>query len=139
MKIGFRENLQWITLISVAGIYGYYFAKVTPPASPDVSTEDIVLFTMMLVLLIVIHIVGAIILISLEHFKESILDERDKLIYLKGGRNASWVLASGTCVGIACAFFIEGNFWVVHALLASLVLAQLLESATQIFYYRRGF
>jgi len=139
MKNGFKENLQWVTLISIAGIYGYYFAKVTPSAGPDVSAEDIVLFTTMLVLLIVIHIVGAIVLISMERFKEPLLDERDKLINLKGGRNASYVLALGACVGIACAFFLEGNFWVMHALLASMVLAQLLESATQIFHYRKGF
>jgi hypothetical protein len=139
MKNGFKENLQWVSLISVTGIYGYYFAKVIPSAGPDVSAEDVVLFTIMLVLLVVIHMVGAIVLISLERFKEPILDERDKLINLKGGRNASWVLALGTFVGIACAFFIDGNFWVMHALLASMVLAQLLESATQIFLYRRGF
>jgi len=90
MKNGFKENLQWVTLISIAGIYGYYFAKVTPSAGPDVSAEDIVLFTTMLVLLIVIHIVGAIVLISMERFKEPLLDERDKLINLKGGRNASY-------------------------------------------------
>jgi len=30
MRSGFKENIQWLTLISVAGINGYYFFESSP-------------------------------------------------------------------------------------------------------------
>jgi len=139
MNTSFKENYQWVNLIGVAAIYGYYFAKILPPAGRDVTAEQIVLFASLLVLLVVIHIIGAIVLIALARFKDPDPDERDRLVGLKARRSASWVLALGTAAGMAAAWFTEGNFWVMHTLLASMVLAQLAESATQVFYYRRGF
>lgn len=139
MNNGFNENFQWISFFGVAGIYGYYFSKVLPPAGPDVTAEQIVFFTVLIVLLVVIYIVGAILCTALDRFKDYEEDERDKLIRLKGRRSASYILALGVAVGMACAFFTQGNFWVMHALLGTLVVSQLIESATQIFYYRRGF
>ena len=139
MNNGFNENYQWITLLGVTGIYGYYFLKVLPPGGPDVTAEQIVFFTVLLVLLVVVYIVGAILCVAIDRFKDPKEDERDKFVRLKGRRNASYVLTLGTFAAMACAFFTEGNFWVVHALLGSLVVSQLAESATQVFYYRRGF
>ncbi len=139
MNLSFRENFQWVSLVSVLGIYGYYFARVIPPAGPDVTAEQLALFGSLLLLLIVIHIVGAIVLISLSRFKDPATDERDRLISLKAYRSSSYILAVGAILGITCALFIEGNFWVTHSLLACMVLSQLVESATRIFHYRRGF
>ncbi len=139
MNNGFNENFQWINLLGVVGIYGYYFSKILPPSGPDVTAEQIVFFTVLLVLLVVVYIIGAILCVAIDRFKDPKEDERDKLVRLKGRRNTSYALVLGTFVAMACAFFTEGNFWVVHALLGSLVVAQLVESATQIFYYRRGF
>lgn len=138
MRSGFKENIQWLILASMAGIYGYYFSRVLPAAGPDITGEQIKLFTSMVVLLVVINIVGAILLVSLEKFREPDVDERDKLIALKGNSIAGRVLTAGVFAGICSAWFMPGNFWVMHALLASLVAAQLADSATRIFHYRTG-
>lgn len=139
MNNGFKENYQWLTLISVAVIYTYYFIRVLPAAGPDITGEQVALFVAMVVLLVAIHLIGAILLIAVDRFREPETDERDLLIDLKARRNESWVLSLGIFAGISVAFFLPGNFWVMHTLLASLVLTQVVESATVIFYYRRGF
>lgn len=139
MNNSFRENFHWVTLSSIAVIYGYYFIRVLPTANADISAEQFALFAGLLVLLIMVHIIGAIILIAVARFKDPDPDERDRQISLLARRNASWILVMGIWAGMAAAFFLPGNFWVMHALLAGLVLAQLAESATEIFLYRRGF
>jgi hypothetical protein len=138
MKTGFRENTEWLTLLSVTGIYGYYFSRVLPPAGPDITGEQIMLFAFMVVLLVVINIIGAIALVSLEKFKQPEDDERDRLIALKGNSIAGWVLVVGVVAGMHCAWFVPGNFWIMHVLLTSLVVSQLADSATRIFHYRMG-
>ena len=139
MNNSFKENYHWVTLISIVLIYGYYFVKVLPPSGPDITAENVTLFAGLLVLLVVLHIVGAIVLIAVAKFNDPHPDERDQLVNLKGSRNASWILTTGVFGGMAAVLLAPGNFWVLHILLASLVVSQLVESATQIFHYRRGF
>ena len=62
MNNSFKENYHWVTLISIVLIYGYYFVKVLPPSGPDITAENVTLFAGLLVLLVVLHIVGAIVL-----------------------------------------------------------------------------
>lgn len=139
MNGGYNENVQWVTLISVLGCYGYYFARVFPPSGPDVTGEQVGLFIGMLILLVVLSIVGALVVTAMDRFRKAELDERDRLIGLLAIRNASWVLAVGMTAGMGVAFAREGNFWVMHVLLASAVAAQLVASLTKIVLYRRGF
>jgi heme/copper-type cytochrome/quinol oxidase subunit 2 len=138
MRSGFKENIQWLTLVSVAVIYGYYLSKVLPPQGPDITREQIVLFASMVVLLVVITIIGAIFLVALEKYREPKDDERDKLIALKGNSIAGWVLTIGVIAAMHVAWLVPGNFWIMHALLMSLVVSQLADSATRIFHYRLG-
>jgi len=138
MRLGFREKFAWLTIVGMLGIYGYYFARVLPPRGADVSVADIALLSVLLSLLVIVFIVGAIIM-AIPHSRAGVQeDERDAQVGLKGTRNGSYVLASGAVMAILCALLTEGNFWFVHVMLASLVLAQLMESASCLFYYRRG-
>jgi len=139
MNNSFNENFQWVMLLGVGGVYGYYLSQVLPPAGVSISAENVALFVILLVALILIHIVGAIVCAALNRFKDPESDERDRLIVLKSYRPAYYVLTVGVFQAMACAFFLPGNFWVLHSLLAGLVLAQIVESAMQIIHYRRGF
>jgi hypothetical protein len=130
--------MEWLTLISVAGIYGYYFAKVLPAAGPDITADQIALFVSMVVLLVVINIIGAIVLVAWEKSGEPEADERDRLIALKGNSIAGWVLTAGVFLAMWCSWTSPGNFWVMHTLLASLVASQLAGSSVRIFHYRMG-
>jgi hypothetical protein len=48
------------------------------------------------------------------------------------------LLAAGSVTAIISALLTDGNFWFVHVLLATLVLSQLLESLSRLYYYRQG-
>lgn len=139
LKPSFKEGLQWLTMLSVALVYGVYFLKVLPPSGIDVTQRQVVQFGWLTGLLIVILIVGASALVSVNRMKDEADDERDRLIQLKSRSIASFALSGGVVLCMAVAYFRPGNFAVLHALLGVLVIAQILESATQIFLYRRGF
>lgn len=138
-NVSFKEGLQWLTLLSVALVYGIYFLKVTPPEDVDVTARQITQFGWLTGLLVVIHIVGAAALLSFNRFRDEPDDERDRLIQLKSRSIASYALGAGVVMSMAPAYFLPGNFWVLHALLGVLVVSQMLESVIQIVLYRRGF
>lgn len=138
MDLSFKEKMHWVTIIALAVIYGSYFLIVLPPESPDVSGNQVVLFVILLVPLILIFIVGAIVAAVTGRRSEVEDDERDRLIELKGIRNGAYVLGTGVFTAIASALVMDGNFWVIHVLFASLVLSELVESASQLVYYRWG-
>jgi hypothetical protein len=119
-------------------VYGFYFLTVLPPVSPDVLPNQVVLFTVLLVPLILFFIVRAIVAVVTDRRSEVEGDERDRLVELKGIRNGAYVLGTGTFAAIACALLADGNFWFLHVLFASLVISELVESAIQLCYYRRG-
>lgn len=138
MGPGFREKFEYVVITGVLLVYGYYFYRVLPPGGVNVSPQQVRLFVGMLVLLIVIFIAGAAILAVRMRSDAGPDDERDKLITLKSTQNAHFVLAGGSVTAIVSALVTDGNFWFVHVLLATLVLAQLLESVSRLFYYRQG-
>jgi hypothetical protein len=65
-------------------------------------------------------------------------DERDRLIELKGTRNAAYVLATGIFLALCAALLTRGNFVFTHVLLGFWVLAQLVEIGSQLVLHRRG-
>lgn len=138
MQPNFNEKMHWVTIIALVVIYGLYFSLVLPPRSPDVSPEHIVLFLVLLVPLVLIFVAGAVVSVMTGRKGDYLDDERDRLIELKGIRNSAYVLGTGVFVSIICALFIDGNFWFIHVLFGFLVLAELVEAASRIAYYRLG-
>ena len=138
MDLSFREKFEYVVIVGLLAVYGYYFFRVLPPMGSDILPEQITLFVGLLVLLILIFIVGAIALAVQARSDAVPDDERDKLITLKSMRNAYFLLAGGAVTAIVSALVTEGNFWFVHVLLVTLVLAQLLESLSRLYYYRQG-
>jgi hypothetical protein len=141
MSLSFREKSLWLLLISPVAAFGYYFASVLPPQSPNITPQHIVTFVGMTVLLVFAQIVGNILLAvgsrrELAGHIQS--DERDERITGKGMRIASYVLATGVFTSLCIAVVIPGNFVFVHVLLAFWVFAQAAEITTQLVLYRRG-
>ncbi len=65
-------------------------------------------------------------------------DERDWLVGVRSERIAGYVLALGVWVGIGLAIARIDVFWIAQALIASLVVAELLEGTLKVVLYRRG-
>lgn len=139
MELGFREKFDWLTIVGMLALYGYYFSRVLPPEGPDLTSGNIAIFMTVMLAMIVVFIVGAATL-AISMRRESLQDdERDKLINLLCTRNSHYVVASGAIISMAIALITQGNFWFIQAMLATLVLGQLMESASRLYYYRRGF
>ena len=88
-----------------------------------------------IVILIVFHIINAI---ATREEKTPVEDERDKLIKLKATRNSYYAFTSGfvlSAMGLALGMPVYGVF---IAFVAFGLVAEILENASQIYYYRKG-
>jgi hypothetical protein len=136
MGLSFQEKSLWLVFVSLIGVFGFYFATVLPAQAPDVMPHQIVLFGMAVVMLVITQIVGHIAIAIVD--RRATTDERDRLIGLTGTRNAAYVLATGVFVSLCVALITDGNFMFTHVLLGFWVLAQLVETGSQLFLHRRG-
>ncbi len=146
MNLSFREKSLWVMLVSLIGAFGMYFtgavnwyrtsAGSTPGAPVDVMPSQVGLFVVAVVVIVVAAIIGHALVAIAD--RRTGTDERDAVIALKGTRNGACVLASGVFLALCGALVTDGNFVVTHVLLASWVLAQLVEIASQLVLQRRG-
>jgi hypothetical protein len=137
LSLSFHEKSLWVMLFSLIVAFGIYFALALSSAqSPNVMPNQIGLFALLLVLMVVAQIAGHVVIALVD--RRSQTDERDQLIELKGIRNASYVLATGVFLALCAALWIPGNFVFVHLLLGFWVLAQLVQYGSQLWQYRRG-
>ena len=136
MDLSFREKSLWLMLFSLVGVFGFYFVTVLPPDSDDVMPHQVVVFALAVVLLVVAQVVGHALIAVAGRRTET--DERDRLIELKGTRNAAYVLATGIFLALCAALLTRGNFVFTHVLLGFWVLAQLVEIGSQLVLHRRG-
>lgn len=136
MTLSFQEKSLWLMFVSLAGVFGFYFVTVLPANGADVMPNQMVLFTVAVVMLVIMQIVGHAVIAIIDRRTQT--DERDRLITLKGTRNAAYVLATGVFLALCAAMVTDGNFLFTHLLLGFWVLAQLVEIGSQLFLYRRG-
>jgi Ca2+/Na+ antiporter len=136
--MSFREKSAWISLVSMSGIYGFYFWSVIHAGH---RTDDI-RFGGLLGTIIALVVLQVVLTVAVAIFtpKEADAppDERDKLIELRAMRVAYSGLATG--IAFACFFgaFNPPIVFNVNALLFILVTAEILRCACQIVQYRRG-
>lgn len=138
MNASFEEKSAWIQLVSTLigvgaylGLAGGMLAKGIT-ALPAYATLFLVATVLMVILLIVGHAVAAI------AARPEGRDERDRLIEWRANSRSSWVLAAGVFTAITGMVFAVSNVWVVHVLLLSLCLSEVLGFILRLVYYRRG-
>ncbi len=146
MHLSFHEKSLWVTLLTLVGAFRIYFtaavqwyrqfAGTAPGMAVDVMPPQVVLLGVAIGMIVVATIVGHALIAIADRRTET--DERDALIALKGTRNGAYVLATGVFFALYAALATDGNFIFTHVLLASWVLAQLVEIASQLVLQRRG-
>ncbi len=136
MGSSFREKSLWLMLVSLVLGFGVYFALVLPNAVLNVMPGQMALFVLAVVLLVILQIAGHIVIALFDRRTEA--DERDRMIGLKGTRNAAYVLATGVFFALCAALWTPGNFVFSHVLLGFWVLAQAVETGSQLVMYRQG-
>jgi hypothetical protein len=131
--LSFREKTAWISLLSLSGIYAWYFWSAFGSGSHFGG-----LLAAIVALVIVQTVLTIAVAVVAPREAKAPRDERDRLIDLRATRFAYAVLAGS----VACACFFGGfNPPVIfnsNALLFFLVIAEILRSGCQIIQYRRG-
>jgi len=136
--MSFREKSAWISLVSIAVIYGFYFWSVLH-ARPHGSALRFGGLLEAIVALVVVQIILNVgVAIFAPNEAKAPRDERDKLIELRAMRVAYAGLATG--IAFACFFgaFNPPIVFDTNALLFILVTAEIMRCACQIVQYRRG-
>lgn len=136
MSLSFQEKSLWLMLVSLVAAFGGYFSNVLPAQGVNVMPHQMVLFGVAVATLVAVQVVGHIIIAVGDRYTDP--DERDRLIALKGTRNASYVLGAGVFLALCAGVMTPGNFVFTHVLLGSSVLAQLVEIGSQLVLHRRG-
>jgi uncharacterized membrane protein len=136
--MSFREKSAWISMLSMSGIYGFYFWSVVH-SGPKAGGFHCGSLLETIIALVVLQIVLTIaVAIFTPREAKAPRDERDKLIELRAMRVAYAGLA--TSVALACFFgaFDPPIVFNTNSLLFILVTAEIMRSACQIIQYRRG-
>ncbi|HTJ45223.1 MAG TPA: hypothetical protein VL463_24120 [Kofleriaceae bacterium] len=132
--VGFQEKSLWITLFANVLVYAYYFWRVLAIGRDPARVG--VLFGQTVIALIVIMAAGHIVLAVRQ--KPERKDERDRTIAMRASRNAFYVLSTGAWAALGVAAMSFEPFWIAHAILGAIVLAEVTRTGSQLVYYRRG-
>jgi hypothetical protein len=134
-SMAFREKTAWISLISIAAIYGAYFVSI-------IRRHDTVhvggLLGTMVALVVVQTALKVAVAIQRPREARAQLDERERLIELR----ATHMAYAAISMALACVCFF-GAFeppilFNTNALVFILVMVELMRSVCQIVQYRRG-
>ena len=135
-----EEKSTWIVAAATVFIFGWYTIKILGDAATNAVSEIqykdllVVMVGVFIALIIVAEIVLAILTRKLDHS-----DERDRKIDRFGEYIGGYVLGTGLLVVLALAMAETEYFWIAHAALGVLVVAELVTATTKIIVYRRGF
>lgn len=137
----FQEKSNWILVVVMGVVYGWYFAAVLPEArsTPVVDIEYQTTLLLMVIPLVVVAAIGHIVIAAMSPKDSDASDERDKWIDLHGNRIEVYVLSVGALGSLFLAMAEFEHFWIAHAILATLVLSEIIGGLTKIAFYRRGF
>ena len=135
--MSFREKSSWISVLSMSGIYGFYFWLVFTHRLKAGGFHFGLLDTIIALVVMQVVLTVAVAVFSPKE-AQAPRDEREKLIELRSMRVAYAGLA--TSVALACFFgaFDPPIVFNTNSLLFILVTAEVLRSASQIVQYRRG-
>ena len=148
--MSYQERSSTVSLMSSLLIFGYYLVNVFQmvQAGGVNSTSVFSLWGTIIVLAIIInilsniitHIVFAIIYAIRTNEEERLIsDERDKLIGLKGTRNAYLIFGLGVFVSMATLVFNMSPLVMFNLLIFFGMAAEIVGDLSRLYFYRRGF
>ena len=140
--MSFQEKSAWIMLTFVVLVYGWYFTVVFGDVAAQEAVRDIAYKGLMLVTVVVLTVLAALshIVIAVASPRDADkTDERDKEINRLGEYAGGYVIGVGALVALGLAMYEVEYFWIANAILAGLVLSEIVSGVTKIVFYRRGF
>lgn len=150
MSLSYQEKSAIASLAAVLLVFWYYFSAVLALIRADQlhAASAIGLMIGAVVMLVIIEIVFQIAVAILSGGTDT--DERDKLIAAKAGRNSGFLLGFGALTTIMAILvsevrgglgdneFVLTPIIIAQIILCLIVIAQVFEYLSQLYYYRRG-
>lgn len=150
MSLSYQEKSALASLVAVLVVYWYYFGEVRELIRNDQLDAASALGLMIgaVVVLVIIEVVFQILIAAIS--RSTATDERDKLISAKAARNSGILLGAGAVSlvlailgselrgGLGDAVVTLTPILIAQLLILLMVMAQVFEYLSQIFYYRRG-
>jgi hypothetical protein len=142
-SMSFREKSAWISAVSLAVLGGIYFLNFASMLRGRAALSDVELFFALVIALVAVEVVLHL-AIAIRSPKEARTprDERERLIDLKATRIAFFVLLAGAFASIGTVHLRlrdsgDHTFVMMHCVLFSIVVAEVVKFGSQIALYRR--
>ncbi len=138
-RTGFREKsamLQIVAILVVYGVYGVRLWDFWRASAGPVTVIAIAALIAITIWMIIIGIASHIALVL--YMRPEMPDERDRLIDLRGSRNAYFALAAGVWCLLLLAIADPPHGLLFYAIMATFALAEIVRLGSQLFYYRFG-
>jgi hypothetical protein len=138
--MSFREKTAWVTLIAILFVSGLFFAHGPDIFAGEIDAWELHLVGMCVAAFIVIEVVAYVVLyLRNPRDARTPKDERERLIDLKALRLAAYVYVLGSFLAIIASVHAPSGAVVGFLVLAAFVIAEIVNYAARIIYYRRGF
>lgn len=139
--MSFQEKSTWVMLVLVGVVYGGYFAIILGDIAALEPVRDIAYKGLMVATVVVLVILATAthIVIAVASPREADkYDERDREINRFGEYLGGFVAAGAALLGMGLAMFEVPYFWIANAILAGLVVSEVVSGMTKVILYRRG-
>lgn len=138
----FREKSIVVQIVSILVVYGFFGVRLwgfwDQPSMSSAAAGVVMVFALVGITVCMIIIVIASYVALAFYARPETPDERDRVIGLRGSRNAYGVLA----VGIWCVLYLAiagvPHGALLYAIMGAFALAELVRLGSQLFYYRLG-
>jgi hypothetical protein len=124
-----------VTMIAILTVVSGWYATVVARAADGAAVGDIAYHGHLIVAVVVLVIAAAVahaIIATTGHDKIRDADTPDLRLRLRRRRVGGAVLAAGSVTGVGLAMVDAPTFWIAHALLAGLVLAEIAAGVTSL-------
>lgn len=141
--MSFLERINLAVLAALVGVYGWYFSTVggeliggfEPGAALSSTNDKMFLAVGSFIILMIISSIVTAIFMGRESEEQ---DERDKTIDMRGDQRGGFALAVFALLGMGLAMADYPNVLVANAILAGLVVSEMVKSVSKLIDYRRG-
>jgi hypothetical protein len=139
--MSFREKSAWITLITLIVLTLFYFTHLPPPwlLNPPSGFMFHVLVAGVAAFVVIEIVAHVIVAIRAPRDAQAPRDERERLIALKATSIAAYVYAILSLGSVFTVIHLGANeIGVAFCVFLSFILAEIVNYAARIVYYRRG-